>query len=96
MVENGQDRNFYNAEALFRFVFRLFFFFLQRVHFRASNHITIHKNVIRKTRHSRPFSIEGRVGSEILVPPIPPTELKYCNIIDIHYELVVSVRLSRP
>lgn len=96
MVENGQDTNFYNAEALFRFVFRLFFFFLQIAQFHTANNTMVHKKVLKKTRHSPPFPIHGRIASEILVPPIAPSDLQYCGIIDLEYEVVVTVHVSGP
>lgn len=95
-VENGQDTNFYNAEALFRFVFRLFFFFLQTAHFRTLSNTMVHKKVLKKNRHMPPFPTHGRITSEILVPPIAPSDLQYCSIIDLEYEVIVTVHISGP
>lgn len=96
MVENDQDTNFYNAGSLFRFVFRLFLFFLQIAHFRTPTNSMIHKKIIMKTKHLPPFPAHGRLAAEILVPPIPPSDLQYCSIIDLEYELVVTVHVSAP
>lgn len=76
--------------------FRLFSFFLQIAHFRTSTNSMVHKKVLKKTRHSPPFPAHGRVASELLIPPIAPSDLQYCGIIDLEYELVVSVHVSGP
>ncbi|XP_068972903.1 arrestin domain-containing protein 2-like isoform X3 [Bombus flavifrons] len=69
---------------------------LRTAHFRTSTNTMIHKKVIMKTRHSPPFPAHGRLSSEILIPAIPPSNLQYCGIIDLEYELVVTVHVSGP
>lgn len=96
MVENGRDSNFSNAEALFRFVFRLFLFFLQKLQFHATSKTLSNIHVIKKASHFGPFPKNEQITSEILVPPIAPSYLQYCKIIDLNYELIVSVHISSP
>ncbi|XP_043580142.1 arrestin domain-containing protein 17-like [Bombus pyrosoma] len=54
-----------------------------------------HKAVLEKTRHMQ-LCPNQRVTLKILTPPIAPSELEYCKIMDIHYKLVVSIHVSRP
>ncbi|XP_017766321.1 PREDICTED: arrestin domain-containing protein 3-like isoform X1 [Eufriesea mexicana] len=52
--------------------------------------------VLKSTSDSGPFSARGRVVSNILVPPIPPSHLKYCSIINLEYQVIVTVHVSGP
>ncbi|KAK1131832.1 hypothetical protein K0M31_015983 [Melipona bicolor] len=52
--------------------------------------------VIKRTEQTGPFPTNGQVISELLIPPIPPSCLEYCNIIDLYYELIVCVHFSGP
>ncbi|XP_076477285.1 arrestin domain-containing protein 2-like [Bombus vancouverensis nearcticus] len=69
---------------------------LRIARFHTANNTMVHKKVLKKTRHSPPFPIHGRIASEILVPPIAPSDLQYCGIIDLEYEVVVTVHVSGP
>ncbi|XP_071864596.1 uncharacterized protein [Bombus fervidus] len=55
-----------------------------------------HTSTLKKNKHPQPFPRDGHMSSELLIPPIPPSKLQYCGIIDIEYELVVSVHVSGP
>lgn len=69
---------------------------VRKTHYRTSSNIMTHTNTIKKNKHSQPFPGNGRISSELLIPPVPPSNLKYCGIIDIDYELVVTVHVSGP
>ncbi|KAG6798960.1 arrestin domain-containing protein 17 [Apis mellifera caucasica] len=43
---------------------------------------------------SESYLARGQAISEMLIPPIPPSYLEYCSIIDLSYELLVTVHVS--
>ncbi|XP_024222648.2 arrestin domain-containing protein 3-like [Bombus impatiens] len=69
---------------------------LRTAHFRTLSNTMVHKKVLKKNRHMPPFPTHGRITSEILVPPIAPSDLQYCSIIDLEYEVIVTVHISGP
>ena len=69
---------------------------LRTVHFHTPNSTLIHTNVLKKNKHMPPFPLNGHIVSELLIPPIPPSNLYHCDVIDLEYELVVSLHVSSP
>ncbi|CAD1470839.1 unnamed protein product, partial [Heterotrigona itama] len=55
-----------------------------------------HNSVINKMIQAGPFPTNGQVISKLLIPPIPPSYLEYCSIIDVNYDLIVCVHVSGP
>lgn len=43
---------------------------------------------------SESYLARGQAISGMLIPPIPPSYLEYCSIIDLSYELLVTVHVS--
>ncbi|XP_060821608.1 arrestin domain-containing protein 17-like [Bombus pascuorum] len=69
---------------------------LRRLEFYATSKSLSNVKVIKKASHFGPFPKNGHITSEILVPPMAPSYLQYCKIINLNYELVVSVHISTP
>lgn len=59
-----------------------------------SSKIKHESNEIKSTTYSGPFSNSGQSMMDILVPPLPPSSLQFCNIIDLKYTLTVVVHVS--
>ncbi|XP_029048517.2 arrestin domain-containing protein 3-like [Osmia bicornis bicornis] len=49
---------------------------------------------IKSTRLFGPFPTNGQKIMELLVPPIPPSNLEFCSILDLEYRLVVTIHVS--
>ncbi|XP_076766720.1 arrestin domain-containing protein 17 [Xylocopa sonorina] len=70
---------------------------MRKLKFRAgapSTNEKTERSEIKSTRDSGPFSTNGCSMLEFSVPPIPPSHLEYCSIIDLEYELVVTTHVS--
>ena len=67
---------------------------LRKLQFRATSKTLSNVKVIKKATHFGPFPKNGQITSEILVPPMAPSYLQYCKIINLNYELIVSVHIS--
>nr|XP_003699454.1 PREDICTED: arrestin domain-containing protein 3-like [Megachile rotundata] len=59
-----------------------------------SSKVKRESNEIKSTTYSGPFTNRGEAVMDILVPPIPPSNLQFCNIIDLKYTLAVVVHVS--
>ncbi|XP_015436888.1 PREDICTED: arrestin domain-containing protein 3-like [Dufourea novaeangliae] len=46
------------------------------------------------TKYSGPFESKGETVLDIKVPPIPPSNLFHCKIIDLNYKLKVAIHVS--
>ncbi|XP_043580799.1 arrestin domain-containing protein 17-like [Bombus pyrosoma] len=68
---------------------------VRTLHCHTEDEMLTKKTVLEKTRHMQLLP-NKRVTLEILTPPIAPSELEHCKIMDIHYKLVVSIHVSRP
>ncbi|XP_043580847.1 arrestin domain-containing protein 17-like [Bombus pyrosoma] len=69
---------------------------LRKLQFHATSKTLSSIQAIKKASHFGSFPRNEQITSEILVPPIAPSYLQYCKIIDLDYELVVSIHVSRP
>nr|XP_033186624.1 arrestin domain-containing protein 2-like [Bombus vancouverensis nearcticus] len=67
---------------------------LRKLQFYATSKTLSNIKVIKKTSDFGPFQKNGQITSEILVPPIAPSYLQHCKIINLNYELIVSVHIS--
>lgn len=80
-------------------IIRLLFTWFKKITFYAASPYrktqTVN-TVLKVTSDSGPFPARNRVVSNIVVPPIPPSRLQYCSIIDLEYQLIVSVHVSGP
>ncbi|CAL4080815.1 unnamed protein product, partial [Meganyctiphanes norvegica] len=66
----------------------------QRIdHIAKSGDIKTETLTIAKLSHGEVYAgdSDSWTGDQILIPPLPPTNLNYCNNIDIKYELVYKV-----
>ncbi|XP_076302590.1 arrestin domain-containing protein 2-like isoform X2 [Lasioglossum baleicum] len=70
---------------------------LQRVlRFHATSKTRTDNFEITSSSYSGPFNTQGQANLEIRVPPIPPSNLLFCKIIDLDYNLKVVIRFVGP
>ncbi|CAL7934306.1 unnamed protein product [Xylocopa violacea] len=70
---------------------------MRKLKFRAgapSSKEKTEKTEVKSTRDLGPFSTNGCSMLEFSVPPIPPSRLEYCSIIELDYELAVTAHVS--
>ncbi|KAK9309622.1 hypothetical protein QLX08_000835 [Tetragonisca angustula] len=67
---------------------------LRKLQFHSTSKTLTENSIITKTSQAGPFLINGQVMSGLLIPPIPPSYLNYCGIIDLDYELIVCIHIS--
>ncbi|XP_068972904.1 arrestin domain-containing protein 2-like isoform X4 [Bombus flavifrons] len=67
---------------------------LRKLQFCATSKTLNNIKVIKKASDFGPFPKSGQITTEILVPPIAPSYLQHCKIINLNYELIVSVHIS--
>ncbi|CAK9794945.1 Arrestin domain-containing protein 3 [Anthophora quadrimaculata] len=68
----------------------------QEIEFRATTKTKTVRSDIKTTKHSGPFPVGGQLNLELLIPPLPPSKLKYCSIIDLNYHLKIQAQVSGP
>ncbi|XP_076649559.1 arrestin domain-containing protein 17-like [Halictus rubicundus] len=51
---------------------------------------------VTSSSYSGPFNTEGQANLEIRIPPIPPSNLSFCKIIDLDYNLKVVIHFTGP
>ncbi|XP_076629535.1 arrestin domain-containing protein 17-like [Colletes latitarsis] len=70
---------------------------LREIKFHASTGKTkIEHSEIATAKYMESFSNPGQAILELRVPPIPPSSLEHCNIIDLNYKLKFIARVSGP
>lgn len=52
------------------------------------------KAIVKAEQSMGPFNQQADVMSRLYVPPIPPSQLEYCSIIDQKYSLRVTIHVS--
>lgn len=52
------------------------------------------KAVVKVEQNMGPFGPQADITSRLQVPPIPPSQLEYCSIIDQKYSLRVTIHVS--
>ncbi|XP_076628675.1 arrestin domain-containing protein 3 isoform X2 [Colletes latitarsis] len=67
----------------------------QKLKFHAISAKTKHEySEISSVKYSGPFSNIGLTTLDLRIPPIPPSNLEYCRIINLNYKLKVLVHVS--
>nr|XP_031842250.1 arrestin domain-containing protein 17-like [Nomia melanderi] len=67
-----------------------------KIEFHATSKTRTKQFEITSNSNSGPFPLEGQVILEIRVPPIPPSFLTFCSIIDLHYNLKIAIHFTGP
>lgn len=52
------------------------------------------KAIVKVDQSMGPFGQEANITSRLLIPPIPPSQLEYCSIIDQKYSMRVTIHVS--
>ncbi|CAK9830311.1 Arrestin domain-containing protein 3 [Anthophora retusa] len=68
----------------------------QEIEFHATAKTKTDRSNIKISKRLGPFSVAGQLNLELLVPPLPPSKLEYCSIIDINYRLKIQAQVSGP
>ena len=68
-------------------------FFFQQVKYHTSSKTKTINNCVAKLKHGK---LEGGgkdvwMSEKLMIPPLPPSYLQYCKIIDIKYFAMVSI-----
>lgn len=66
----------------------------QHLKFHATTKTKTTNTEVKMVNNSGPFFTKGQVVMELLIPPLPPSNLEFCRIIDLEYVLKVSVHVS--
>ncbi|XP_043248558.1 arrestin domain-containing protein 17-like [Colletes gigas] len=67
----------------------------QELKFHAISAKTKHEySEISSVKYTGPFSNIGLISLDLRIPPIPPSNLEYCRIINLNYKLKVFVHVS--
>ncbi|XP_015436887.1 PREDICTED: arrestin domain-containing protein 2-like [Dufourea novaeangliae] len=68
----------------------------REIKFHATSKTKTEVTNIMASTYSGPFASTGETVLEIRVPPVPPSNLFHCKIIDLNYKLKVVVHVSGP
>lgn len=49
---------------------------------------------LKKVKKNGPFGKKGETLVKIEIPPLPPSNLEHCSIIDVSYQLALSIEIS--
>ncbi|XP_076238914.1 arrestin domain-containing protein 3 [Calliopsis andreniformis] len=68
--------------------------FEQLLKFHSTSKSTTTRCTVTSSKIAAPTTTKAQTVSELLLPPIPPSYLEFCNIIDIEYTLKIIVHVS--
>ncbi|CAK9821021.1 Arrestin domain-containing protein 2 [Anthophora plagiata] len=68
----------------------------QEIEFHATTKTKTVSSEVKTTKHLGPFPVSNQINLELLIPPLPPSKLEHCSIIDLNYHLKIQVQVSGP
>lgn len=80
-----------------KIIISTFFLSIKSLEFHAKapyNTTKTDKSVVKSAQNAGPFNRHAEVVLRLQVPPIPPSQLEYCSIIDQKYTLRITLHVS--